>query len=89
MATFEQVKNMDLMTKDIVNGFLRRIRLLFPSDIVYYDIPSLVIYLCLLYFHVQDSFDPEYCHPKVELSKYDSIATWIHEGAGTKFMLLK
>ena len=52
MATFkvEELRKIDQSSKDSVYGYLRRIQSTFPSDNVYYNIPSLVFYWCLLYF---------------------------------------
>ena len=59
MTTLELVKDVDSKTKDIVNGFLRRIQLLLPSDIydIYHDnIPDLISYFCILYFYIREYF---------------------------------
>ena len=47
----KRVNRMSQKYKDIVNGFVKEVQDAFPSDISYYNIPSLVTHLILLHFH--------------------------------------
>ena len=63
MVSVEDVKRIDVITKDTVNGYLRRIQLCLPStDIYYCCIPALVSYWCILYFYINECFDPIESH---------------------------
>ena len=75
MSTFEEVKNIDTFTRHTVNGYLRKIQLSLPSENIYYDsIPSIVLYLCLLYFYIPECFDSNNCHQQYALSDDKKIA---------------
>ena len=68
MSFLKDVDEIDGVTKDSVNGFSREIRSTLPDE-VYYDIPALVSYMCLLYFYMKELFDAEYIHPSFALSE--------------------
>ena len=53
MAQFEfkSLTNVRQKDKDIVNGFVKEVQILFPKNNPYYNIPDLIKHLCLLYFH--------------------------------------
>ena len=57
MTTLEHVKTIDQRTKDFVNGYIRIIQDLFPTDNVYYTIPKLVRHWCLLYYFVRERLE--------------------------------
>ena len=62
LFSLENVKYTNQKGKDIVNGYVRNIQTLMPSDNVYYTVPTLVIHSILLYFYRLECFDPEnYC----------------------------
>ena len=50
------VKDVDNRTKMLINGFNREARQLFPQDIPYYNIPSIVNHFCLLFYWQRDYF---------------------------------
>eukprot|EP01084_Bolivina_argentea_P230077 388147_1 len=50
------MKNMDEQTINIVCGYIRICRQLFPQNKIYYDIPSLVQYICALYYWKKEHF---------------------------------
>ena len=55
-ADFQSVKKVDQRTRDIVNGFIKQTQSILPSnDNPYYNIPSLVFILTILYYS-----NPEY-----------------------------
>ena len=75
MASLEDVKFADILTKDTVFGFIRQVQSILPDDNVYYTIPTLVTHWILLYFFIKESFDPEAHSKKLELSKDNFIVT--------------
>ena len=46
-------------TELTVYGFIKEAQQLLPTDITYYIIPDLVIHTCLLFYFVNDRFDPD------------------------------
>ena len=75
MASLEDVKHIDISTKDIVFGFIKHVQSMLPKDNIYYTIPTLVSHWILLYFFIKESFDPNAHSTKLQLSKDDSILT--------------
>ena len=76
MSTFEDVKNIDFSTKTAVHGYLRIIQMTLPSDNIYYDnIPSLIYYLCVLYYYIKECFDPDHCHHDYKLCNDNTLVT--------------
>ena len=69
-TTLEDVKYIDQNAKDLVNGYLKRINV---DKTFHDDIPSLVYYWCLLYYHIKECFDAENCHRDYELDKDNTI----------------
>ena len=57
MTTLEDVKTIDQRTKDFLNGYIRMIQDLFPTDKIYYTIPKLVTHWCLLYYFIRERFE--------------------------------
>ena len=51
-------RSIDQDTKDSVNGFIRKIQKSFPANQTYYNIPSSINDICILFFHIYDSWDP-------------------------------
>ena len=56
MSTFVNTKNIDDRIIYAVSGYLRRCQLLIPRNNVYYNIPSLVEYLCINYYRITEYF---------------------------------
>eukprot|EP01084_Bolivina_argentea_P001713 3160_1 len=54
---FEEVQFIDQINKHIVFGYIRMAQNLFPSNIPYYNIPTLVLHACLLYYVTKEYFD--------------------------------
>ena len=73
--SLKNVKGIKQESRNIVFGFVRRVQESMPKDIVYYTIPKLIIYWCLLYFHQQDTFDPQNCSTNFELSMDNTLVT--------------
>ena len=59
--SLEHVKIIDQDSKDCVNGYVRELQELFPSDAIYYTIPPLIIHWILLYFYIWEKFDADNC----------------------------
>ena len=78
MASLEDVKFIDATSKIIVFGFMREAQCVLPTGNIYYTIPVLVSHWCLLYFTMQESFDPDCHHGKLKLKEDNSIVT-VHE----------
>ena len=47
----------DEKTKYLIFGFIRDAQKLFPSDVIFYNIPTLINYLCALFYFVKDEWD--------------------------------
>ena len=85
-ASLEDVKNIDQKTKDAIYGYIKQVQALFPSDNIYYTIPELVIYWCLLYYNQPERFDPKNCSHKFTLTEDNTVAT--QSDAGSMLLLL-
>ena len=55
MTSFESIKMIDQIDKDIVNGYLKILHQLIQSD-DNYKIPSLITYWCLLFYDSPEQF---------------------------------
>ena len=56
-TAFEQIKNINQKVKDIVFGYIRLSQCLLPNNNnSYYNIPSLVSYICILYYNQTERF---------------------------------
>ena len=77
MATLEQVKTIHQRAHDIVNGYIREIQDIFPTDVIYYTIPMLVNHWILLYHFIRESF--QYHGDKPLISIDGNIATNISD----------
>ena len=89
MTSFEKVKEIDSLTKDTVNGYLKYMYGLLRADNVYRiheTIPTLISYWCILYFYVKECFDPDRCCNLYKLSQDNSIA--IQNGRGDMMAML-
>ena len=76
MASFEEVKYIDSLSKDTINGYLRRIQSLLPSHNIYYrNIPSLVCHWCLLYFYIKECFDVTKSEKNCSFTKDNTVVT--------------
>ena len=75
MSSLETVKDIDEKTKHCVFGYIRKTQKIFPNDNIYYTIPSLVIHWILLYYHIQERFDPENCGDGCSLNDDGSVLT--------------
>ena len=86
LGSFEYSKGIDSLTKDTVNGYLRRIQTLFPSDNVYYNTPDLVSHWCILYFYIREKFDPNHCYKSYTISHDDTKMTRITGDNGSIYL---
>ena len=75
MASFENVKKIDLKKKKCVFGYIRRMQQLFPDDNIYYTISSLVIHWILSYFASVDEFDENSVGGQYHLSQDNMVIT--------------
>ena len=75
MSALANVKDIDIETKNCIFGYVRKIQEALPTDNIYYTIPSLVIHWILLYYHIQEKFDPNNCGKMCSLSESGSILT--------------
>eukprot|EP01084_Bolivina_argentea_P159362 277554_1 len=58
MSQFISLKEVNKATQYSVSGFLREQRhMLLPLNISYYNIPPIVMHLCVMYFYQQETFD--------------------------------
>ena len=53
---FERIKIVDKKIKHLINGYIRECQQLFPINIIYYNIPSLINVICIL-FYFTDEWD--------------------------------
>ena len=66
---FEKVKKADEKTRDLINGYIRECQRLFPQNVTYLIIPSLVNILCTLYYFYPDQWDSDHgIPPAMELN---------------------
>ena len=56
-SNFAKISTFDDRIKKIVFGFIRNSQKLLPKNNQYYNIPDLVIQICLLYYLINDKFD--------------------------------
>ena len=85
-ASLEDVKYIDQRSKDVTFGYIQKSQTLFPSNNVYYTIPTLVIHWILLYYHSPEQFDPNNCSEHFQLTENNTVAT--QTGNNSKFLLL-
>ena len=86
VSPLERVKFIDDNTKIIVNGYINRVQKMLTSDNVYFTIPSLVIYWCLLYFYIPEKFDGDDTAQSYALSMDDMMITKIKPDYGTAYL---
>ena len=80
MSTLEDVKSIDTNTRDLVNGYLKEIKLNFPINTTFHEnIPSLVYYWCILYYYIIECFDPSNCHKHYTLHDDNTLITKKHD----------
>ena len=75
MASLQDVKDIDIKTKSLINGYVRTVQEMWPQDNIYYTIPSLVIHWILLYYYLSDEFDPNNCNISFTLSNDNTVIT--------------
>ena len=55
--------------KYLVSGYIRKTQNIFPSNIAFYNIPSLVIQICTLFYFIgKDKWSKEYSHKNFEIN---------------------
>ena len=52
----KEIQNIDHRTRMLIHGFNNEARKLFPQDIPYYNIPSIVNHICLLFYWQNEYF---------------------------------
>ena len=57
----DDAKKIEQESKDIIYGNIRNIEKLFPSDIIYFTIPTVVIHCILLYYYIWEEIDVNDC----------------------------
>ena len=68
----EELKQYGGRDKDVVFGFMRQMQLLLPNDTnPYYNIPPLVIYICLYYYRHYEIFT--LCGDEMSINKTNNI----------------
>ena len=82
----EDIKLIHQYTKDTVNGYIKNLQKLLANNNPYHNIPSLVIYWCLL-FYGQESFDPNNIDYQNELCDNNTLITRGDNGYDSAFML--
>eukprot|EP01084_Bolivina_argentea_P098143 176410_1 len=50
----QSIKDANQQTIDLVHGFIRESQLLLSNESTFYNIPPLIIHLCLCYFYIRD-----------------------------------
>ena len=69
---FREIKDIDQRIQDTVSGFVRQIMNVTDND----TIPSIVVAICILYYHVKEYFTSH--GPHIELSDNNSVASVVH-----------
>ena len=75
--------NCDQRTTDIVTGYIRQCQKLLSNDNVYYNIPSLVTYLCLNFYWIREYFTDH--GEMIQLNKDKNIAKQHKYGYGNVY----
>ena len=57
--TLEDSKLANQKSKDLVFGFIKKAQTLLPSS-TSFNIPALIAHVCLVYYYLNEYFDPEY-----------------------------
>ena len=73
--TLEDIKKIDQESKDVIYGYVKGIQKLFPADIVYFTIPTLVIHWVLLYHYIGDQIDDSKLSEQYALSCENTVIT--------------
>ena len=73
--TLEDVKKIEQESKDLIHGYVRNIEKLFPGDVSYFTMPTLVIHWILLYYYIWEEFDANACAKCYVLSDDNTIVT--------------
>ena len=55
------VKQIDKRTIYLVSGFIHQSQELLPSKNVYYNIPELIVQICLIFYHIKEHWDEKWC----------------------------
>ena len=86
MATIDLsvFKNIPQRQKDLIYGYIRKIQAIFPKDNTYYNIPDSVNYICALFYHLKDKWDPKYIGANHKLSN-DGYSLTIGGGASSSY----
>ena len=85
-SKFMRLSNVDDKTKKIVFGFIRNSQNYFPQNNSYYNIPDLVIQICLLYYLMNDKFDKKCIGESMKLNEKEQTITMENETSNSAFL---
>ena len=71
----EDVRKIEQKSKNLVFGYVRNVQRSFPTNIVYYTIPTLITHWILLYYYIWEKIDEDNCAPEYALSKDNRVIT--------------
>ena len=86
-ASLADIKDVDKESKQTVFGYIRQeIQPLFPTDYIYYTIPTLIYHWCVLYYRIIECFDLNAYEPSCTLNADKSIITKTATEYGTSYL---
>ena len=56
-----EIKKIDTRTKHLLYGFIHNTQTLLPTNNAYYNIPDLIVHLCLMFYYIKECWDPIWC----------------------------
>ena len=62
LLTISDCRKIEKRIVYVVNGFIHESQELLPANNVYYNIPELIIQICLIFYHIKEYWDPEWCN---------------------------
>lgn len=83
---FERVKNIEDSVQFTVYGYVQRCRKLLPKDDSYYDIPDLVRFMVLFFYHDPDCWDAKCMDDEGKIFEYKRSSDYVHIFGKTKIV---
>ena len=77
-VSFERIKNIEESVELTVNGYIQRCSKLLPKNNTYYDIPDLVKFMVLFFYHDLDCWDAKCIDDEGKIFEYKAITDYDH-----------
>ena len=79
-ASFQQLKDCDKKTINIVNGYIHQVQKLFPwQDNSYFIIPPLINHLCLSFYWIKFEFNKKYVGKNLEFIDRKTVTKTVED----------